>query len=96
MIKVEGQKVYTLNLQISSSDEVFTLFEENINGADSNNNFVNSEEIFNWLKNNTRKFVPFKNVDCEVPSFRTGFVNANTIWVVANWQLSGKVTDWIM
>lgn len=97
MIEVKAQKVYKVELSIRPINEdmkIFEMFESYLLTEEQGKN-TDASVIFDWLAENTRKFVPFKKVNNSKPSFRVGFnkYDRNKIWVVAYWELANAEVD---
>lgn len=100
MIEVKAQKVYKVELEIRPTKKDMKVFQmfENYLLAEEAEKSIDTFVIFDWLAEHTRQFVPFKKVNNNKPSFRTGFnkYDRNKIWVVAYWELENAETDLLL
>ena len=102
MIKIECTKTYTMNFTVYNEYEHKDIFElaktyialEEIGKSDSD---VVSK-IFDWLKENTRQFVPFKKVESSYPPFkivRARNKNKEGYFFHVEWDLSKEVNEYL-
>lgn len=95
MIRIESQKVYTMNVYVEkgNDDLVFNLIKENYEeGSARREPFKNVKKINDFIREMLQPRVPFKNRGY---GWRTCKANDDKYLLVVNFELSKEELDFI-